>query len=100
MSQNASHYLHSGYFHPVLREWSANYNMLTKSALIYPVFITDDADASVEIKTLPGQYRVGVNKLKALLDPLVKKGLKTILLFGVPELVEKVGFVFLPSQTI
>ncbi|OCB88393.1 tetrapyrrole biosynthesis, porphobilinogen synthase [Sanghuangporus baumii] len=52
--------------------------------LMYPIFITDDPDASVEIKTLPGQRRWGVNKLEEFLGPLVKKGLKSVILFGVP----------------
>ena len=57
---------------------------------MYPIFITDDADASVEIKTLPGQRRWGVNKLEEFIGPLVKKGLKSVILFGVPLLCEKV----------
>lgn len=60
--------------------------------LMYPIFITDDPDASVEIKTLPGQRRWGVNKLEEFLGPLVKKGLKSVILFGVPMNCEKVSF--------
>ena len=58
--------------------------------LMYPIFITDDPDASVEIKTLPGQRRWGVNKLEEFLGPLVKKGLQSVILFGVPLNCEKV----------
>lgn len=60
--------------------------------LMYPIFITDDPDASVEIKTLPGQRRWGVNRLEEFLGPLVKKGLKSVILFGVPMNCEKVSF--------
>ena len=35
------------------------------------------------IPSLPEQYRWGVNRLSELLDPLVKKGLKSVLIFGV-----------------
>lgn len=57
--------------------------------LMYPIFITDDVDASVVIKTLPGQRRWGVNKLEEFLGPLVKKGLRSVILFGVPMNCEK-----------
>ena len=52
--------------------------------LMYPIFITDDPEASVVIQSLPGQRRWGVNKLEEFIGPLVKKGLKSVILFGVP----------------
>ena len=52
--------------------------------LVYPIFITDFPDEETEIKSLPGQYRRGVNKLVAWLAPLVERGLKSVILFGVP----------------
>lgn len=51
---------------------------------MYPIFITDDPNASVEIPTLPGQRRWGVNKLEEFIGPLIKKGLESVILFGVP----------------
>ncbi len=58
--------------------------------LMYPIFITDDPDAYVDIPSLPGQARWGVNKLEEFLGPLVKKGLRSVILFGVPMRCEKV----------
>ena len=58
--------------------------------LMYPIFITDEPDASVEIKSLPGQRRWGVNRLEEFLGPLVKKGLTSVILFGVPLKCQKV----------
>lgn len=52
--------------------------------LIYPLFITDQPDEETLIPSLPGQYRRGVNRLAAFLEPLVRKGLKSVILFGVP----------------
>ena len=60
---------------------------------MYPIFITDDPNASVEIPTLPGQRRWGVNKLEEFIGPLVKKGLESVILFGVPLNCVKVFFV-------
>ncbi|KAI0930227.1 Aminolevulinate dehydratase, variant 2 [Taiwanofungus camphoratus] len=75
--------LQGGYQHPVSRSWQAQ-RQLSKSMFMYPIFITDDPNASVEIPTLPGQRRWGVNKLDEFLGPLVKKGLQSVILFGVP----------------
>ena len=52
--------------------------------LMYPIFITDDPEASVIIQALPGQRRWGVNKLEEFIGPLVRKGLQSVILFGVP----------------
>lgn len=59
--------------------------------LMYPIFITDDPKARVEIASLPGQCRWGVDRLEEFLGPLVKKGLRSVILFGVPLNCEKVG---------
>ncbi|ESK96692.1 delta-aminolevulinic acid dehydratase [Moniliophthora roreri MCA 2997] len=80
--------LQGGYQHPLSRSWQSK-RQLTKSMLMYPIFITDDPDASVEITSLPGQRRWGVNKLEGFLTPLVKKGLQSVILFGVPLKCEK-----------
>ncbi|KAK4575369.1 Aminolevulinate dehydratase [Recurvomyces mirabilis] len=75
--------LHGGYSHPLARAWQAE-RQLTKSMLIYPIFITDNPDESELIPSLPGQRRMGLNKVVAFLQPLVRKGLKSVILFGVP----------------
>ncbi|KIM92107.1 hypothetical protein PILCRDRAFT_810126 [Piloderma croceum F 1598] len=80
--------LQGGYQHPLSRSWQGR-RQLTKSMFMYPIFITDDPDASVEIPSLPGQRRWGVNKLEGFLGPLVQKGLKSVILFGVPLTCEK-----------
>jgi len=76
------HWLHGGYSHPVTRGWQRGYS-LRKSDLIYPVFVCDEADAKQEITSMPEQYRWGVNRLSELIDPLMKKGLSSVLIFGV-----------------
>ncbi|THY24107.1 tetrapyrrole biosynthesis, porphobilinogen synthase [Aureobasidium pullulans] len=75
--------LHGGYSHPLARAWQAE-RQLTKSMLIYPLFITDNPDEETLIPSLPGQYRRGLNKLVPFLRPLIAKGLKSVILFGVP----------------
>lgn len=86
---DATSVLHSGYFHPTLRAWQTSATSLHSHNFMYPIFITDDPDGIEVIASLPGQARYGVNKLEAMLRPLVEDGLKCILIFGVPTRVAK-----------
>lgn len=52
--------------------------------LIYPLFISDNDDEEMLIPSLPDQYRRGINKLVPFLEPLVRQGLRSVILFGVP----------------
>ncbi|KAI5478346.1 porphobilinogen synthase [Pseudohyphozyma bogoriensis] len=94
MSSNApanppiSSHLQGGYFNPLLRSLQAERH-LTKDMLCYPLFITDEPDAEVTIHSLPGQKRWGINKLHSFLAPLVAKGLRSVILFGVPVIMAK-----------
>ncbi|KIX04579.1 delta-aminolevulinic acid dehydratase [Rhinocladiella mackenziei CBS 650.93] len=56
----------------------------TQSMLIYPLFITDNPNEVTPIPSLPNQNRLGLNKLVPFLTPLVQKGLRSVILFGVP----------------
>ncbi|KAL7896516.1 porphobilinogen synthase-like protein [Trichoderma austrokoningii] len=76
--------LHGGYFHPLARSWQAE-RQLTKSMLIYPIFVTDGEDDMIHVPSLPGQYQVSIDRLTAFLEPLVHKGLRSVMLFGVPQ---------------
>ncbi|KAI9493182.1 delta-aminolevulinic acid dehydratase [Zychaea mexicana] len=75
--------LHGGYHTAVSRSWQAERN-LNKEMLMYPIFITDDPNALDPINSLPDQYRIGVDRLKAFIEPLYRKGLRSVMLFGVP----------------
>lgn len=52
--------------------------------LIYPLFVSDSPDEESLIPSLPNQHRRGINRLVAHLNPLVQKGLRSVILFGVP----------------
>lgn len=85
----ARHILHSGIFHPVLRQWQSPNVEITVNSLMYPIFILDEPDAKDPIKSMPGVYRYGINQLRKMLEPLVSKGLQSILLFGVSKNLKK-----------
>ncbi|GFU03652.1 delta-aminolevulinic acid dehydratase [Nephila pilipes] len=77
--------LHSGIFHPVLREYQQLSTSISKENLMYPVFIMSDVDGEKEIPSMPGVYRYGERKLILALKPLIEKGLNSVLLFGVVD---------------
>ncbi|KAG8837310.1 Aminolevulinate dehydratase [Serendipita sp. 405] len=83
VGMQVSSILQGGYAHPLSRKWQSR-RSLEKSMFMYPIFITDDPTAKVDIPTLPGQSRWGVDRLEEFLGPLVKKGLSSVILFGVP----------------
>ncbi|QKX56440.1 uncharacterized protein TRUGW13939_03545 [Talaromyces rugulosus] len=83
ISGDISSQLHAGYSHPLARSWQAE-RQLTKEMLIYPLFITDNPDEETPIPSLPNQHRRGLNRLVPFLSPLIRKGLRSVILFGVP----------------
>ncbi|KAL9010976.1 MAG: hypothetical protein Q9173_004138 [Seirophora scorigena] len=83
ISGDISSQLHGGYGHPLSRSWQAE-RQLTKSMLIYPLFISDSPDEETLIPSLPDQHRRGINRVAPHLEPLVRKGLSSVILFGVP----------------
>ncbi|KAH7326044.1 hypothetical protein B0I35DRAFT_124923 [Stachybotrys elegans] len=83
ISGDISSQLHGGYFHPLARSWQAE-RQLTKSMLIYPLFITDGDDDMILVPSLPGQHQISISRLQSYLEPLVRKGLRSVILFGVP----------------
>lgn len=78
-----NHHLHPGYGNPLLREWQTQDTKFTKSNFVYPIFVLDEDDHKIPIKSMPNQYQWSVNRLTELLDPLVEKGLVSVILFGV-----------------
>jgi porphobilinogen synthase len=77
--------IHSGYFHPTLRKWQQADTGITPSNLMYPIFISHDNNAEEEIASMPGVKRWGLNRISGHLEPLVKAGLQSILIFGVAD---------------
>ncbi|KAK6641597.1 hypothetical protein RUM44_013312 [Polyplax serrata] len=82
-------FLHGGYFHSVLRFLQSPNSVLSNNNLMYPIFLVDDNEAIESVASMPGVHRYGVNKIVSALEPLVKKGLSSVLLFGVIKSVGK-----------
>ncbi|KAI5958951.1 HEM2 [Candida pseudojiufengensis] len=75
--------LQGGYNHPLSREWQQE-RQLTKNMFIFPLFISDDPNEETDIPSLPNMKRFGVNSVIPYVSKLVDKGLRAVILFGVP----------------
>ncbi|RZB40182.1 ALAD and/or DEAD domain containing protein [Asbolus verrucosus] len=85
------HILHSGMFNSTLRDWQTLKTELTPKNFMYPIFIIENDDEIQPIESMPGVSRYGLNKLQGHLEPLVQKGLTSVLLFGVVDKLPKDG---------
>ncbi len=53
--------------------------------LIYPIFVCEGKNIKNEIKSMPGQYQVSVDRLHSLCNRLIELNIKSVILFGVPD---------------
>ena len=53
--------------------------------LIYPIFVCEGINIKNEIKSMPGQYQVSVDRLPSLCNKLIELNIKSVILFGVPD---------------
>ena len=60
---------------------------LLKEDLIYPIFVKEDLEDGQKeaISTMPGEYRYSLNDCVAYAKELEAKGLKSIIVFGIPS---------------
>ena len=64
---------------------------IAKEDLIYPIFIEEGENIKNEIPSMPGIFRYSIDRLSEELDELVKLGINSILLFGIPSLKDSIG---------
>ncbi|HPR41407.1 MAG TPA: porphobilinogen synthase [Candidatus Methanofastidiosa archaeon] len=69
-------------YNPILRDLVAE-TSLSGDDLIYPIFVKDGD--TEPIASMPGQYRYGIDDLGALAEGLVEKGIRSVLMFGIPR---------------
>lgn len=58
---------------------------LRKEDLIYPLFVKDGVNEVEDIKSLKGQKQYTVDKLDEVIEELKGLGIRSVILFGVPE---------------
>lgn len=59
--------------------------VLRKEDLIYPLFVKDGVNEVEDIKSLKGQKQYTVDKLDEVIKELKDLGIRSVILFGVPE---------------
>lgn len=64
---------------------------ISKSSLIYPIFVEEGKDFIKDIQAMPGQKRYSLDKLPYILEETAKAGIQNIMFFGVPDHKDEVG---------
>ncbi len=58
---------------------------LSASDFIYPIFVVEGENIKEEIDGLPGNYHYSVDMLKDIIGKVKSAGVKSVLLFGIPD---------------
>jgi porphobilinogen synthase len=64
---------------------------LSKTDLIYPLFIVEGSGVKKEISSMPGQFQMSIDNILRECDELRTLGIPSILLFGIPAEKDEVG---------
>jgi Delta-aminolevulinic acid dehydratase len=64
---------------------------LSSDSLILPLFIKEGKNIREEIKSLPGQYHYSPDMVGAAIETALKAGVKSVLLFGLPQHKDELG---------
>lgn len=58
---------------------------LSASDFIFPIFVVEGENIKEEIEGLPENYHYSVDMLKGIIDEVKSAGVKSVLLFGIPD---------------
>lgn len=65
--------------------------VLSKTDLIYPLFIVEGENIKKEISSMPGQFQMSIDNILKECSELTELGIGSILLFGIPANKDQVG---------
>lgn len=71
---------HSNTLRSMVRE-----TILTKNDLIYPIFVVEGEDIQNPVASMPGVYQLSLDLFQHELDEVVRLGIPSVILFGVPK---------------
>lgn len=57
---------------------------ISKDSLIYPMFFEEGENIFEEIESMPGQYRMSIDRCDNVIKELLESGVKSVILFGIP----------------
>ena len=64
---------------------------ISKDALIYPMFFEEGENILEEIESMPGQYRMSIDRCDGIIKELLDAGVHSVILFGIPKHKDDVG---------
>lgn len=64
---------------------------ISKDSLIYPMFFEEGENIFEEIKSMPGQYRMSIDRCDSVIKELLDAGVGSVMLFGIPKHKDEVG---------
>ena len=66
-------------------------NRLQVEDLIYPIFVTHGQNVREEIPSMPSVYHLSMDQLKLEIEEVVALGIRSVLVFGVPNYKDAIG---------
>ncbi|WP_201352513.1 porphobilinogen synthase [Hydrogenimonas urashimensis] len=76
--------------HPVLRDLVRE-TVLTPDDFIYPLFIRSGEVIRNEVASMPGVYQMSIDSAIAECETLKSLGIRSVILFGIPDIKDSVG---------
>ncbi|MDR9791563.1 porphobilinogen synthase [Aeribacillus pallidus] len=64
---------------------------LHKEDLIYPIFVVEGENQKNPVQSMPGVFQVSLDRLNEEIEEVVKLGIKSVILFGIPHEKDEVG---------
>ena len=64
---------------------------ISKDSLIYPMFFEEGENIFEEIESMPGQYRMSIDRCDNVIKELLESGVKSVILFGIPKHKDELG---------
>jgi porphobilinogen synthase len=77
-------------YNPLVRDMVRE-TVLTKNDFIYPLFVVPGEKIKKEIKSMPGNYQMSIDKLVEECKEVESLGIPAVILFGIPEHKDEVG---------
>ena len=71
-------------YNPILRDLVKE-TKISLDDLIYPMFVCTGKNIRNEISSMPGQYQLSIDNFIKECKNVISKGIKSILIFGIPE---------------
>lgn len=65
--------------------------VLTPDDFIYPLFVREGENIKIEVASMPGVYQMSIDEILKECEYLVSINLKSIILFGIPDIKDSVG---------